>query len=72
MTNRFNMLRSNDCDLALHHQHYMRGQSSEPVHLLYWNSDATRMPGGSCFYYACISTTRWSKASMSIAVILLI
>jgi polyhydroxyalkanoate synthase subunit PhaC len=44
MANAFNMLRPNDLIWPYVQKVYMKGQPPMPFDLLYWNSDATRMP----------------------------
>lgn len=44
MANSFNMLRPNDLIWPYVVNVYMKGQPPQPFDLLYWNSDATRMP----------------------------
>ncbi len=44
MANAFNMLRSNDLIWPYVVNNYLRGKKPFPFDILYWNSDATRMP----------------------------
>ncbi len=44
MANTFNMLRSNDLIWSFVIDNYMKGKDPAKFDLLYWNSDATRMP----------------------------
>jgi polyhydroxyalkanoate synthase len=44
MANTFNMLRSNDLIWSFVIDNYMKGKDPARFDLLYWNSDATRMP----------------------------
>ena len=51
MANTFNMLRSNDLIWPYVVNNYIRGQEPFPFDLLFWNSDATRMPAANHSYY---------------------
>ena len=51
MANAFNMLRSNDLIWPYVVNNYMRGKKPVPFDLLYWNSDATRMPAANHSFY---------------------
>jgi polyhydroxyalkanoate synthase len=51
MTNAFNMLRSNDLIWPYVINNYLRGKAPMPFDLLYWNSDATRMPAANHAFY---------------------
>ena len=51
MANAFNMLRSNDLIWPYVINNYMRGKAPLPFDLLYWNSDATRMPAANHAFY---------------------
>ena len=51
MANAFNMLRSNDLIWPYIINNYMRGKAPMPFDLLYWNSDATRMPAANHAFY---------------------
>ena len=51
MANTFNMLRSNDLIWPYIVNNYMRGKKPMPFDILYWNSDATRMPAGNHSFY---------------------
>src|SRR5262249_10850849 len=51
MANTFNMLRSNDLIWPYIVNNYMRGKKPLPFDILYWNSDATRMPAANHSYY---------------------
>ena len=44
MANTFNMLRSNDLIWSFVIDNYMKGKDPAKFDLLFWNSDATRMP----------------------------
>jgi polyhydroxyalkanoate synthase len=51
MANVFNMLRSNDLIWPYVINNYLRGRMPFPFDLLYWNSDATRMPAANHSFY---------------------
>ena len=51
MANAFNMLRSNDLIWPYVVNNYLRGKAPMPFDLLYWNSDATRMPAANHSFY---------------------
>jgi polyhydroxyalkanoate synthase len=51
MANTFNMLRSNDLIWPYVVNNYMRGKNPLPFDILYWNSDATRMPAANHSFY---------------------
>jgi len=51
MANAFNMLRSNDLIWPYVVNNYMRGKKPFPFDILYWNSDATRMPAANHSFY---------------------
>ncbi len=51
MANTFNMLRSNDLIWSFVIDNYMKGKSPAKFDLLYWNSDATRMPKNVHLFY---------------------
>ena len=51
MANAFNMIRSNDMIWPYVVNNYMRGKAPFPFDLLYWNSDATRMPAANHSFY---------------------
>jgi len=51
MANAFNMLRSNDLIWPYIINNYLRGKAPMPFDLLYWNSDATRMPAANHGFY---------------------
>ena len=51
MATAFNMLRSNDLIWPYVINNYLRGKAPLPFDLLYWNSDATRMPAANHAFY---------------------
>jgi polyhydroxyalkanoate synthase len=51
MATTFNMLRSNDLIWSFVIDNYMKGKDPAKFDLLYWNSDATRMPKGVHLFY---------------------
>jgi poly[(R)-3-hydroxyalkanoate] polymerase subunit PhaC len=51
MANTFNMLRSNDLIWSFVIDNYMKGKNPSKFDLLYWNSDATRMPKNVHLFY---------------------
>jgi poly[(R)-3-hydroxyalkanoate] polymerase subunit PhaC len=68
MANTFNMLRSNDLIWPYVVNNYMRGKKPMPFDILYWNSDATRMPAGNHSFYLrnCYLDNKLSKGEMEI------
>ena len=69
MANAFNMLRSNDLIWPYVINNYLRGKAPMPFDLLYWNSDATRMPAANHSFYLrkCYLNNTLSKGKMTIA-----
>ncbi len=69
MANAFNMLRSNDLIWPYIINNYLRGKAPMPFDLLYWNSDATRMPAANHSFYMrqCYLDNTLSKGEMTIA-----
>jgi polyhydroxyalkanoate synthase len=69
MANAFNMLRSNDLIWPYIINNYMRGKAPMPFDLLYWNSDATRMPAANHSFYLrqCYLNNTLSQGKMTIA-----
>jgi poly[(R)-3-hydroxyalkanoate] polymerase subunit PhaC len=69
MANTFNMLRSNDLIWPYIVNNYMRGKMPLPFDILYWNSDATRMPAANHSFYLrnCYLDNRLTKGEMEIA-----
>ncbi|PLX36668.1 MAG: class I poly(R)-hydroxyalkanoic acid synthase [Hyphomicrobiales bacterium] len=65
----FNLLRSNDLIWPYVINNYLKGKEPFPFDLLYWNSDATRMPAANHSYYLrnCYLENRLSKGEMVIA-----
>ena len=62
----FNMLRSNDLIWPYVISNYFKGKEPAPFDLLYWNSDATRMPAANHSYYlrTCYLNNELSKGGM--------
>jgi len=69
MANAFNMLRSNDLIWPYIVNNYMRGKQPYPFDILYWNSDATRMPAANHSFYLrnCYLDNKLTKGEMEIA-----
>jgi polyhydroxyalkanoate synthase len=69
MARAFNLLRSNDLIWPYVISNYMKGKTPIPFDLLYWNSDATRMPAANHSFYLrnCYLENRLSKGTMVIA-----
>jgi polyhydroxyalkanoate synthase subunit PhaC len=69
MANAFNMLRSNDLIWPYVINNYLKGKTPFPFDLLYWNSDATRMPAANHSFYLrnCYLDNKLSKGEMTIA-----
>jgi polyhydroxyalkanoate synthase len=69
MANAFNLLRSNDLIWPYVVNNYLRGKAPYPFDILYWNSDATRMPAANHSFYLrnCYLENRLSKGKMEIA-----
>jgi polyhydroxyalkanoate synthase len=68
MANVFNMLRSNDLVWPYVINNYLKGKAPFPFDLLYWNSDATRMPAANHSFYMrnCYLENRLAKGQMLI------
>ena len=66
MADAFNLLRSNDLIWSCIVNNYLLGKDPVPFDLLYWNSDATRMPAGVHSYYLreCYLNNRLSHGNM--------
>jgi polyhydroxyalkanoate synthase len=69
MASAFNMLRSNDLIWPYVINNYLKGKTPFPFDLLYWNSDATRMPAANHSFYLrnCYLDNTLSKGEMKIA-----
>jgi polyhydroxyalkanoate synthase len=69
MAQAFNLLRSNDLIWPYVIRNYFMGQAPPPFDLLYWNSDATRMPAANHAFYLrnCYLKNRLAEGSMEIA-----
>jgi polyhydroxyalkanoate synthase len=69
MANAFNMLRANDLIWPYFVNNYLRGKAPAPFDLLYWNSDATRMPAANHAFYLrhCYLQNDLAKGAMEIA-----
>ncbi|MEI8152738.1 MAG: alpha/beta fold hydrolase, partial [Hyphomicrobiales bacterium] len=68
MANAFNLLRSNDLIWPYIINNYMRGRAPTAFDLLYWNSDATRMPAANHAFYLrqCYLKNALSNGQMTI------
>ena len=68
MATAFNMLRSNDLIWPYVIGNYFKGKEPPPFDLLYWNSDATRMPAANHSFYLrnCYLDNRLAKGEMEI------
>ena len=68
MATAFNMLRSNDLIWPYVVNNYLRGKKPYPFDILYWNSDATRMPPANHSYYLrnCYLANNLTKGDMEI------
>jgi poly[(R)-3-hydroxyalkanoate] polymerase subunit PhaC len=69
MATAFNLLRSNDLIWPYVVNNYLRGKKPFPFDILFWNSDATRMPAANHSYYLrnCYLNNRLTKGDMEIA-----
>jgi polyhydroxyalkanoate synthase len=69
MANAFNMLRSNDLIWPYVVNNYLRGKKPFPFDILYWNSDATRMPAANHLFYLrnCYLDNKLTKGEMEVA-----
>src|SRR5262249_14198302 len=63
-----NLLRSNDLIWPYVINNYLKGKEPAPFDLLYWNSDATRMPAANHSFYLrnCYLENRLAKGEMVI------
>jgi polyhydroxyalkanoate synthase len=68
MANAFNMLRSNDLIWPYVVNNYLRGKKPYPFDILFWNSDATRMPAANHSFYLrnCYLDNKLTKGEMEI------
>jgi polyhydroxyalkanoate synthase len=68
MANAFNMLRSNDLIWPYVINNYLKGKAPFPFDLLYWNSDATRMPAANHSFYLrnCYLENKLARGEMEI------
>ncbi|HUZ31087.1 MAG TPA: class I poly(R)-hydroxyalkanoic acid synthase [Xanthobacteraceae bacterium] len=64
----FNLLRSNDLIWPYIVNNYLRGKAPFPFDLLYWNSDATRLPAANHSYYLrnCYLDNRLTKGEATV------
>jgi len=64
----FNLLRSNDLIWPYVINNYLKGKAPFPFDLLYWNSDATRLPAANHSFYMrnCYLDNKLSKGEMVI------
>jgi polyhydroxyalkanoate synthase len=64
----FNLLRSNDLIWPYIVNNYMKGKAPFPFDLLYWNSDATRLPAANHSYYLrnCYLENNLARGKMTI------
>ena len=69
MANAFNLLRSNDLIWPYVINNYLKGREPMPFDLLYWNSDATRMPKANHSFYLreCYLENDLAKGAMELA-----
>ena len=69
MANAFNLLRSNDLIWPYVINNYLKGREPMPFDLLYWNSDATRMPKANHSFYLreCYLENDLAKGAMKLA-----
>ncbi len=69
MADVFNLLRSNDLIWPYVINNYLKGKAPFPFDLLYWNSDATRLPAANHSFYLrnCYLNNTLSKGAVRIA-----
>jgi polyhydroxyalkanoate synthase len=69
MTLAFNLLRSNDLIWPYAINNYLKGRAPRPFDLLYWNSDATRIPVASHSFYLrnCYLENKLAKGEVTLA-----
>ncbi|HEU5019407.1 MAG TPA: class I poly(R)-hydroxyalkanoic acid synthase [Pseudolabrys sp.] len=69
MANAFNLLRSNDLIWPYVVSNYLKGKTPYPFDILFWNSDATRMPAANHSFYLrnCYLNNRLTKGEMEVA-----
>ncbi len=65
----FNLLRSNDLVWPYVINNYLKGKAPFPFDLLYWNSDATRMPAANHSFYvrSCYLENKLSQGEVTLA-----
>jgi polyhydroxyalkanoate synthase len=65
----FNLLRSNDLLWPYVISNYLKGKAPFPFDLLYWNSDATRLPAANHSFYLrnCYLDNKLAKGKMSLS-----
>ncbi len=68
MADVFNLLRSNDLIWPYVINNYLKGKAPFPFDLLYWNSDATRLPAANHSFYLrnCYLNNNLSKGTVTI------
>ena len=73
MANTFNMLRSNDLIWPYVVNNYLKGKKPIPFDILYWNSDATRMPAANHSFYLrnCYLDNKLSQGEMEVGGVML-